>query len=185
MTEFKIDEHKRKMQSAIDVLSKEFSGLRTGRASAALLEPVMVDAYGSSVPLNQVGTASIADARMLTVQVWDKSMVKPVEKAIREAGLGLNPSADGMLVRVPMPELSQERRKELTKIAAKYTEQTRVAIRNIRRDGMDILKKLEKDSHITEDQQQKFSKDIQTLTDDFVKKTDELLIQKEKDILQV
>jgi ribosome recycling factor len=185
MTEFKIDEFKRKMDSAIDVLTKEFSGLRTGRASTALLEPIMVDAYGSPMPLNQVGTVSIAEARMLTVQVWDKSMVKAVEKAIRESGLGLNPSADGQIVRVPMPELSQERRKELTKVAAKYAEQTRVAVRNVRRDAMDLLKKLEKDSHISEDQHQRFSKDIQTVTDEFVKKVDEMLAHKEKDILQV
>ncbi len=185
MTEFKIEDFKVKMQSALDVLAKEFSGLRTSRASTALLEPIMVDAYGTPMPLNQVSTVSIADARMLTVQVWDKSMVKATEKAIRESGLGLNPTADGQLIRVPMPELNQERRKEMTKIAAKYTEHTRVAVRNVRRDAMDILKKNEKDSEISEDQHQRFSKEIQTLTDEFIKKVDEMLVQKEKDILQV
>ena len=185
MIDFKSDEYKRKMQSAIDVLAKEFSGLRTGRTSTALLDPIVVEAYGSTMPLSQVGTVSVSDARMLVVQVWDKGMVKAVEKSIREANLGLNPSADGQVVRVPMPELSQERRKELVKVAAKYTEQTRVAIRNVRRDAMDLLKKLEKDSSITEDQEQKFSKDMQTLTDDFIKKVDEMLTHKEKDILQI
>jgi ribosome recycling factor len=185
MGEFTSEDFQRKMQMAIEALAKEFSGLRTGRASVALLDPVMVEAYGSSVPLNQVGTVSVSDARMLSVQVWDRGLVKAVEKAIRDAGLGLNPSADGQLVRVPMPELSQERRKELTKIAAKYAEQTRVAIRNVRREAMDCLKKMEKDGDISEDQHQRLSKDIQTLTDNFIKKVDDMLTHKEKDILQV
>ncbi|MBA4118151.1 MAG: ribosome recycling factor [Candidatus Puniceispirillum sp.] len=182
---FNKDELKARMQGALDVLLKEFTGLRTSRASTALLDPIMVDAYGSAMPLNQVGTVSAPDARMLSVQVWDKSMVKAVEKAIREAGLGLNPSADGQVVRVPMPDLSEERRKELAKIAAKYAEQTRIAVRNVRRDGMDHLKKLEKDKAISEDEHHRFSGDLQTLTDEFVKKVDTHLAQKERDIMQI
>ena len=185
MNDFKNDEFKRKMQSALDVLAKEFSGLRTGRASTALLDPLVIEAYGSTMPLTQVGTVSIGDARLLIVQVWDKSMVKPVEKAIRESNLGLNPVVEGQMLRIPMPDLSQERRKELSKVAAKYAEQSKVAVRNIRRDAMDSLKTMEKKSLITEDQQQKFSKDIQTLTDDFIKKIDDMLVLKEKDILQI
>ena len=182
---FDKDALKQRMQGTLDALMKEFSGLRTSRASTALLDPIMVDAYGSQMPLAQVGTVGAPDARMLTVQVWDKSMVKAVEKAIRESGLGLNPSADGQLVRVPMPDLSEERRKELSKVAAKYAEHARVVVRNVRRDGMDLLKKLEKDKTISEDEQHRFSADIQTLTDDFVKKVDTALAQKERDIMQI
>jgi ribosome recycling factor len=182
---FKLDDLKKRMQLAVDILLKEFSGLRAGRASTALLEPIHVDAYGALMPLAQVGTVSVIDSRLLGVQVWDKSMVKSVEKAIRDAGLGLNPQSDGTLVRIPLPELSQERRKELSKIAAKYAEQGRIAVRNVRRDGMDHLKKLEKDSQISEDELHRFSDDIQKATDDFIKKVDEALAHKEKDILQV
>ena len=183
--DFDKDALKQRMQGAIDTLLREFSGLRTARASTALLDPIMVDAYGSQMPLNQVGTVGAPEARLLTVQVWDKSMVKAVEKAIREAGLGLNPSADGQMVRVPMPDLSEERRKELAKVAAKYAEVGRVAVRNVRRDGMDLLKKLEKDKVISEDEHHRLSADLQTMTDEFVKKVDTALSQKERDIMQI
>ena len=182
---FDKDDLNRRMQGAFDALHKEFVGLRTGRASINLLEPLMVEAYGSQMPITQVGTLGTPDARTLSVQVWDKTMVKAVEKAIRESNLGLNPMADGQMIRVPMPDLSAERRQDLTKVAAKYAEQGRVAIRNIRRDGMDTLKKLEKESEISEDDHRRLSAEVQTLTDTFVKKVDEALSQKEQDILQV
>lgn len=176
---------RRRMDGALDVLRKEFGGLRTGRASANLLEPVHVEAYGNRMPLGQVGTVSVPEPRLLIVQVWDKGNVKAVEKAIREAGLGLNPQTEGQTVRVPVPDLSEERRKELTRVAAKYAEQARVSVRNVRRDGLDLLKKQEKDSTITQDQHRKLEKDIQTLTDATIKRVDELLAQKDKEILQV
>ena len=176
---------RRRMDGALDVLRKEFSGLRTGRASANLLEPVHVEAYGNRMPLTQVGTVSVPEPRMLIVQVWDKGNVKATEKAIREAGLGLNPQTEGQTIRVPVPDLSEERRKELTKVAAKYAEQARVSVRNVRRDGLDLLKKQEKGSTITQDQHRKLEKDIQALTDATVKRVDDLLAQKDKEILQV
>jgi ribosome recycling factor len=176
---------KRRMDGAIEALRKEFAGLRTGRASASLLDPVMVDAYGSSVPLNQCGTVSVPEPRMLLVQVWDKALMKPVEKAIRDAGLGLNPQADGAAIRVPIPDLNEERRRELVKVAAKYTEQAKVSVRNVRRDGIDALKKLEKDGEISQDEQRKVQADIQALTDDTIKKVDDAFAQKEKEISQV
>ncbi|MDB5360151.1 MAG: frr [Rhodospirillales bacterium] len=176
---------KRRMDGAIEALRKEFAGLRTGRASASLLDPVMVDAYGSSMPLNQCGTVSVPEPRMLMVQVWDKGLLKPVEKAIRDAGLGLNPQADGGSIRVPIPDLNEERRRELVKIAAKYTEQAKVSVRNVRRDGIDALKKLEKDGEISQDEQRKIQADIQALTDDTIKKVDDAFAQKEKEISQV
>lgn len=175
----------RRMDGAIDALHKEFSGLRTGRASVGLLEPVMVEAYGATMPLNQVGTIGVPEPRMLTVQVWDKSMVGAVDKAIREAGLGLNPSPDGQLIRVPIPPLSEERRVELSKIAGKYAEQSRVAVRNVRRDGMEMLKRMEKDGDISKDEHHLWGEEIQTLTDDHIKKIDEALAHKEEEILQV
>jgi len=176
---------KRRMDGAIEALRKEFAGLRTGRASAGLLDPVMVDAYGSSVPLNQCGTVSVPEPRMLMVQVWDKALLKPVEKAIRDANLGLNPQADGASIRVPIPDLNEERRRELVKVAAKYTEQAKVSVRNVRRDGIDALKKLEKDGEISQDEQRKIQADIQALTDDTIKKVDDSFSQKEKEISQV
>ncbi|HAU28484.1 MAG TPA: ribosome recycling factor [Rhodospirillaceae bacterium] len=185
MAEFDLNDLKRRMQKAVDVLHEEFSGLRTGRASASLLEPIVVDAYGSSMPLNQVGTISVPEPRLLTVQVWDRGLAKAVEKAIRDAGLGLNPQADGGLIRVPIPELSQERRLELGKIAGKYAEQARIAVRNIRREGMDTLKQLEKDHDISEDDHKKKSEDVQKITDEAVKQIDEGLVHKEKDIQQI
>lgn len=182
---FDINEIKRRMDGALKALHAEFSGLRTGRASASLLEPVMVEAYGSSMPLTQVGTIGVPEPRMLTVQVWDRGMVSAVEKAIMNAGLGLNPMSDGQLVRVPIPDLSEERRKELVKVASKYAEQGKVAVRNVRRDGMDSLKKLEKDGEISQDEHKRFADQIQAATDDFVAKIDEALASKEKDILKV
>lgn len=182
---FDINEIKRRMDGALKALHTEFSGLRTGRASASLLEPVMVEAYGSTMPLTQVGTVGVPEPRLLTVQVWDRGMVSAVEKAIMNAGLGLNPMSDGQLVRVPIPDLSEERRKELVKVASKYAEQGKVAVRNVRRDGMDSLKKLEKDGEISQDEHKRFADQIQAATDDFVAKIDEALASKEKDILKV
>jgi ribosome recycling factor len=175
----------KRMDGALDVLRKELQGLRTGRASANLLEPVTVEAYGSTVPLSQVATVNAPEARMLTVQVWDRGMIKAVDKAIRNAGLGLNPVGEGQLIRVPLPELSQERRQELVKVAHKYAEQTKVAIRNVRRDGMDQLKRLEKDGDISVDEQGKRSQEVQQLTDKHIEQVDQLVRQKERDILSV
>jgi ribosome recycling factor len=173
------------MDGAQEALRKEFAGLRTGRASTALLEPVMVEAYGASMPLNQVGTASVPEPRMVTVQVWDRSLVGAVEKAIRSAGLGLNPASDGQLIRVPIPALSEERRIEMTKIAGKYAEQARIAVRNVRRDGMEMLKRMEKANEISEDDHRLWSDEIQRLTDEHIKGIDESLAHKEEEILQV
>ena len=173
------------MDGALEALRKEFAGLRTGRASAHLLDQIHVMAYGNSMPLNQLGTVSVPEPRMITVQVWDRSQVGAVEKAIRDGGLGLNPASDGQLVRVPIPELSQERRVELTKIAHKYAEQGRVAVRNVRRDAMDLYKKQEKDGKISQDDHRGLSEQVQKLTDEHVKKIDEALAVKEKEILQV
>jgi ribosome recycling factor len=180
-----IDDIERRMNGAVDALKREFGGLRTGRASAALLDPIMVDAYGSKMPLTQVGNVGVPDPRMLTVQVWDASLVGAVEKAVRDSGLGLNPQTEGNLIRVPIPELTEERRVELTKIANKYAEQARVATRNVRRDGMETLKRMEKDGEISQDDQRKWSQDIQKLTDDTVKAIDEALTVKDQEIMQV
>lgn len=180
-----INEVKRRMDGALDALRREFAGLRTGRASVHLLDPVTVKAYGSEMPLSQVGTVNVPEPRMITVQVWDRSLVSAVERAIRDAGLGVNPMSDGQLVRVPIPELSQERRQELTKIAHKYAEQARVAIRNVRRDGMELLKKLEKDHKISQDEHRHRSDEVQKITDSHIKLVDDALAQKEKEIMQV
>jgi ribosome recycling factor len=179
------DEMNRRMAGAVTTLKSELSGLRTGRASAALLDPVKVEAYGNVVPINQVGTISTPEARMITVQVWDKSMSKAVDKAIRDAGLGLNPQMDGQLLRIPLPELNQERRKELSKLAAKYAEAARVAVRNVRRDGMDVLKRLEKDHKIGEDEHHSKGEELQKLTDQHIKDIDAALQSKEQEIMQV
>jgi ribosome recycling factor len=181
----RLTEYDHKMQSSIDSLVRELSGLRAGRASPNLLDPVKVDAYGSMMPLNQVGTVSVPEARLIIVQVWDKGLVKSVEKAIRDAGLGVDPSADGQNVRVPIPALNEQRRHELAKLAGKYTEDARISVRNIRREAMDALKKSEKDKEITEDELHRLSADVQTLTDDHIKKIDEHLAAKQKDIMQV
>jgi ribosome recycling factor len=175
----------RRMDGAVEVLHTEFAGLRTGRASPSLLDPVQVEAYGTRMPLNQVGNVSVPEARLLTVQVWDRSMVKAVEKAIREAGLGLNPQTDGQTIRVPIPELNEERRRELSKIAGKYAEQARVAVRNVRRDGMEHLKRAEKEGEISQDEHKKAADEIQAMTDAHIKKIDEALASKEKEIMQV
>ncbi|ERL47286.1 PpiC-type peptidyl-prolyl cis-trans isomerase protein [Candidatus Micropelagos thuwalensis] len=180
-----MDDLQRRMEGALNTLKSDFGGLRTGRASTTLLEPIMVEAYGQQMPMSQVGTISAPEPRLLSVQVWDKGQVSFVEKAIREAGLGLNPMADGQMVRVPLPELNEERREELVKIAGKYAEQCRVAVRNVRRDGMDQLKKGEKDGEISQDEQKSLSDDVQKLTDDYVEKIDEALSQKEAEIRQV
>lgn len=180
-----LKELKRRMQGAIDVLRRDFGGLRTGRASTSLLEPVMVDAYGSKMPITQVGSISVSDARLLTVQVWDSGLVGAMEKAIREANLGLNPSADGNVVRVPIPELSQERRAELAKVAGKYAEQARVSVRNIRRDGMDKIKRGEKDGDLSKDAAHDLGQEIQKLTDAMIAEIDDMAQTKEAEIVQV
>ncbi len=175
----------RRMNGVIDTLHKEFTGLRTGRAATSLLEPLMVEAYGSMMPMTQVGTVSAPEARLLTIQVWDTGLVRGVEKAIRDANMGLNPMIDGQIVRVPLPDLNEERRRELTKIAAKFSEHAKVSVRNVRRDGMDAIKQLKKDGDISEDDERRQGDEIQKLTDVFVKKIDDLLAQKEKDIMHV
>ena len=174
-----------RMDKTIESLKSDFGGLRAGRAHASLLDGIMVEAYGSLTPISQVGTVSVPDARTLSVSVWDKSVAKSVEKALRESDLGLNPVSDGNLIRIPIPPLSEERRKELVKVAGKYAEQNKVALRNIRRDALDEVKKLKKDNLISEDEEKRAENEIQKLTDDAVKKVDELQSQKEKDIMQV
>ncbi len=178
-------ELQRRMDGALKTLHHEFGGLRTGRASPSLLDVVQVEMYGSHMPISQLGTVSAPEPRMLTVQVWDKTAVKAVEKAIANANLGVNPSADGQLIRVPIPPLSEDRRKEMVKVAGKYAEQAKVAVRNVRRDGMDSLKAQEKSGAISEDALRKSSDQIQKLTDDYVKKVDEALVVKEKEIMAV
>jgi len=176
---------KNRMDKTIESLRGDFGSLRAGRAHASLLDGIMVDAYGSMTPIAQVGTISVPDARTLSISVWDKSLAKAVDKALRESDLGLNPASDGQLIRIPIPPLSEERRKELVKIASKYTEQNKVAVRNIRRDGLDAVKKLKKDNLISEDEEKRFENEIQKLTDDAIKKIDDMFATKEKDILQV
>lgn len=185
MADLDLDDIERRMDGAVGALKAEFAGLRTGRASVSLLEPIQVEAYGARMPLNQVGTISVPEPRMISVQVWDRSMAKAVERAIRESDLGLNPQSDGQLIRVPLPDLSEERRAELVKVASKYAESARVAVRNVRRDGMDHLKKMEKDGDISQDDRRLYEEEIQELTDKHVKAIDEALASKEKDIMQV
>ena len=182
---FNIADLRRRMEGAFQVLKDEFVGLRTGRASVAMLDPVTVEAYGNRMPLNQVGTVNAPEPRLLSVQVWDQTLVKATEKAIRDSGLGLNPQTEGNTIRVPVPQLSEDRRKELQKVAGKYAEAARVSIRNVRRDGMDLLKKAEKDKEITEDDQKRKSDEVQKMTDEFIKKIDTALTDKEKDIMVV
>jgi ribosome recycling factor len=176
---------RRRMDGAIEVLRKEFGGLRTGRASASLLEPVTVSAYGGTMPINQLANVSVPEPRMITVQVWDRAMVKAVDKAIREAGLGLNPQTEGQVIRVPIPDLNEERRRELTRVSAKYAEQARVSVRNVRRDGIEVLRRREKGAEISQDEQRKLQHEIQNLTDDYIRRIDDALGQKDKEILQV
>lgn len=174
-----------RMEKTLESLKGEFGGLRAGRAHASLLDGIMVEAYGSSTPLSQVGSISVPDARTLAISIWDRGLSKAVEKAIMESDLGLNPASDGQLIRIPIPPLSEERRKELSKIAGKYSEQSKVAVRNIRRDVLDLVKKMKKDNAISEDDEKRFETEIQKIVDDYIKKIDELLALKEKDIMQV
>ena len=173
------------MKGAVEVLRREFGGLRTGRASASLLEPLGVVAYGSTMPITQVGTIGVPEPRLLTVQVWDQGNVKAVEKAIRQSNLGLNPQSEGTMIRVPIPELNEERRVELTKVAHKYAEGARVAVRNVRRDGMDGLKRMEREGNLSKDQHRDRGVEFQALTDEFIKEIDEAVATKEQEILQV
>ncbi|MEQ9641791.1 MAG: ribosome recycling factor [Alphaproteobacteria bacterium] len=180
-----ISDLERRMKGAVEVLRQEFGGLRTGRASASLLEPLVVQAYGSPMPINQVATLSVPEPRMLSVQVWDKANVGAVERAIRESGLGLNPIVEGQLLRLPIPELTEERRQDLAKIAHKYAEQAKIAVRNVRRDGMETLKKMEKDGELSQDDHHLWGDEVQSLTDAAVAEIDEALATKEKEIMQV
>jgi ribosome recycling factor len=175
----------RRMDGALETLRREFAGLRSGRASPALLEPVRVEAYGSEVPITQVATIAVPEARMITAQVWDRSLVGAVERAIRDSGLGLNPSADGQLVRVPIPQLTGERRTELSKAAARYAEGAKVAVRGVRRDGMDQIKQAESKGTISQDDQKRWSDEVQKLTDEYIKRIDGQLADKDKEIKQV
>ncbi len=180
-----IKDLRRRMEGALEALRKDFGGLRTGRASASLLEPVTVSAYGGTMALKEVASINVPEPRMITVQVWDRTLVKAVDKAIRESGLGLNPQTEGQLVRVPIPDLNEERRRELTRVAARYAEGARVAVRNVRRDGIEALRRREKDSEISEDEQHHLHAEVQHLTDEFIRHIEEALAQKDKEILQV
>src|SRR5581483_3254818 len=184
-TAFDMNDIKRRMQGAVASLKTELSGLRTGRASTALLDHVQVEAYGSHMPLNQLGTISVPEPRLLHVQVWDKSMVHPVEKAISAPNLGLTPSTEGQVLKLRIPELNEERRKELVKVAHKYAEAARVAVRHVRRDGLDLLKKLEKEHQISEDEQERHSGEVQKATDASIAEVEKLLAAKEKEIMTV
>ena len=185
MNEINKDDLVKRMDGAINSFSGDLVGLRTGRASTNMVDGILVDAYGQKMPIDQVGSISVPEARMISIQVWDKGLVIAVEKAIHESGLGLNPQTDGELIRIPIPELNEERREELSKIAGKYAEQSRVAIRNVRRDGMDEIKKIEKDGTVGKDRAIDLSNEVQELTDDYIKKIDEMLSQKENEIRQV
>lgn len=183
--DFNLADYRKRMDGAIASLRGEFAGLRTGRANAALLDGVTVNAYGSEMPLNQVGSVSVPESRMLSVNVWDKTMVASVEKALRQSSLGLNPVVDGQTLRIPMPPLTEERRKELAKVASGYAEQAKIAVRNVRRDAMDTLKKAEKDGDMGEDEQKAHSDDVQKATDDVIKNIEEALETKSAEIMQV
>ena len=183
--ELDTDDLKRRMDGAMANLRTEFASLRTGRASASMLEPVQVEAYGQMTPINQVGTVNVPEPRMVTINVWDKGLVNKVEKAIRESGLGINPQMNGTIIMLPIPELNEERRRELGKVAGQYAEHARVAVRNVRRDGMDKLKRMEKANEISQDEQRAWSADMQKLTDGCIKTIDEVLETKEKEIMQV
>jgi ribosome recycling factor len=182
---FDINDLKRRMQGAVGTLKHELGGLRTGRAAASMVEPVQVDAYGAHMPLNQLATVTVPEPRLLSVQVWDRSMVQAVEKAIIASNLGLTPATEGQVIRLRIPELNQDRRKELVKVAHKYAEAARVAVRHVRRDGLDVLKKLEKDHKISQDDEKRFSNDVQKATDGTITEIDQLLATKEKEILTV
>ena len=182
---FDLNDIKRRMQASIASYKHDLGGLRTGRASASLLDPIQVEAYGSLMPLNQVATVTVPEPRMLSVQVWDKSMALAVDKAIRESSLGLNPQTEGQVIRIRIPELNEQRRKEMVKVAHKYAEEARVAVRHIRRDGLDLLKKLEKDGKLSEDDAARHSEQVQKATDQSVSEIDQILAAKEKEIMQV
>ena len=185
MAEFDFDDIKRRMDGAIASLKSDLAGLRPGRASPNLLDPITVDAYGSPMPINQVANISVPEPRLVTVSVWDKQMVGKVERAIRESNLGLNPVTDGTMLRIPLPELNEQRRKELVKVAHQYGEQAKVAVRHVRRDGMDLLKKLEKDGDISQDDSRQMSDRVQKMTDESVAEIDKTLSAKESEIMQV
>ncbi|HEY0439614.1 MAG TPA: ribosome recycling factor [Xanthobacteraceae bacterium] len=180
-----LDDLKRRMHGALSVLKQELGGLRTGRASASLVEPIQVEAYGTHMPLNQVASVSVPEPRLLSVQVWDKAMVGPVEKAILGANLGLTPATEGQVLRLRIPELTQDRRKELVKVAHKYAEAAKVAVRHVRRDGLDVLKKMEKDQHLAKDDHERMSEQVQKATDQCISDIDQLLASKEKEIMTV
>ena len=185
MSEINKDDLIKRMDGAISSFNGDLAGLRTGRASTNMVDGIMIDAYGQKMPIDQVGSISVPESRMISIQVWDKGLVIAVEKAIYESGLGLNPQVDGELVRIPIPELNEERREELSKIAGKYAEQSRIAVRNVRRDGMDEIKKIEKDGTVGKDRAMDLSNEVQELTDNYIKKIDEILSQKEDEIRQV
>jgi ribosome recycling factor len=184
-SQFDINDINRRMDGAIGAFKHDLAGLRTGRASVNLLDTIVVDAYGAPTPLNQVANVTVPEARMLSVSVWDKALVGKVERAIRDSGLGLNPITDGMLLRIPLPELNEQRRKELVKIAHQYAESGRVAIRHVRRDGLDSLKKFEKDGHLGQDESRTLGDKVQKMTDEFIADVERLLLQKEGEIMQI
>ena len=182
---FSLENLRTRMQKSVESMKGDLAGLRTGRASASLLEPIQVDAYGSLMPLNQVATVSVPEPRMLSVQVWDRSMASAVEKAIRESSLGLNPMAEGQIIRVPLPELNEERRRELSKVAHQYAEQARVAVRHVRRDGIEVLRKLEKDGDMSQDDARTNTDKVQKATDETIAEIDQLVATKEQEIMHV
>jgi ribosome recycling factor len=182
---FDLNDLKRRMAGAVASLKHDLNSLRTGRASANLLDPVEVEAYGAAMPLNQVATVSVPEPRLLSVQVWDRSMVQAVEKAIQKSDLGMTPQTEGQVIRLRVPEMNQQRRQEMVKVAHKYAEQGRVAVRHVRRDGMDLLKKLEKDGHVSEDEVARQSEQVQKATDQTITEIDQALAAKEKEIMQV
>jgi ribosome recycling factor len=184
-TAFDLNDVKRRMQGAVQALRNDLSSLRTGRASSSLLEPIQVEAYGAVMPLTQVATVTVPEPRLLSVQVWDRSMVTPVEKAIRESNLGLNPNTEGQVIRLRLPDLTEQRRKELVKVAHKYSEDAKVASRHVRRDGLDLLKKLEKDKAMSEEEAARFADQVQKATDQTITEIDQVVAQKEKEIMQV
>lgn len=184
-TTFDLADLKRRMQGAVQSFKGDLASLRTGRASANVLDPIQVEAYGARTPLNQLATVSVPEARLLSVQVWDRSMVQAVEKAIRESDLGLNPQTEGQVLRIRIPELNEQRRKEMVKVAHKYAEESKIAVRHVRRDGLDLIKKLEKDSHLTKDDVQRESDQVQKATDQYIAEIDQALAAKEKEILHV
>ena len=185
MNEINKDDLSKRMDGDISSFNGDLAGLRTGRASTSMVDGILVDAYGQKMPLDQVGSISVPEARMISIQVWDKGLVVAVEKSIHESGLGLNPQVDGELIRIPIPELNEERREELSKISGKYAEQAKISIRNVRRDGMDEIKKIEKEGSVGKDRAKDLEGEVQELTDDYIKRIDDILSQKESEIRQV